>query len=175
MAALDVADTGQSHSDFKKRAVVLFDNKFRTSDPSFATRYPKPFFELPESVLCDQDIFNRFGYWALNVHLIEEGNINAGQHLSGGVICNIIGALINLLNDKYGTAGCQASRDFLSCLAKNGTTPSARWLYGLKFKILGESFERAVKNGEKLDNSEVPIYLLHVKRMNEVCRMRSAC
>ena len=57
------------------------------------------------------------------------------------------------------------SKQFFTCTEPNSASADARWYKGLKKNIWRTLFQRAVKAGEALDKSNVPIFLEHVKKI----------
>lgn len=110
--------------------------------------------QLPEATLCSKDVYERFAYFMLHVHL-------NGTHASGlpklGVdasTCgNYLGIIIHLAQDKFKANGSAEAKQFFSCLDKLSSSPEAIWLRKLKSNVTREHIDRAMISGTPLDKS----------------------
>jgi len=126
--------------------------------------YPSPFDDLPESVVCDQDIYGRLATYLTKVYKSEVGK-NKGKPLGVDSALGYLGCLLNQAKVKYKATGSDKSKLFLTCLEENSTTDAGIWLRGLKKNMTREIFQTNTGSGEELDFSAEPIYLTHVRLM----------
>lgn len=119
--------------------------------------------------LCRKETFDGFATWLTKVYKQKEG-----KPLKWSTINNCLSATINeaarLRSEASGANLLDATTKaqlelFFTCLQPGSTTNSAVWLRGLKKSVLRWGFEQCKLSGELGDDSEVPIYLEHVKKM----------
>ena len=146
-----------------KNVLNIFD-KFRTSDPALKTKYPHPFMELPEDVVCDQEIYSLFATYLLDLYKIE-GGPSSGNGLMHDSALNYLHILINKGASRFKVTGTDASKLFYTCLDPKASTESAKWLQGMKAQMLRKWFGRTKMSSDCHDNSAPPLYLEHVRKM----------
>jgi len=108
---------------------------------------------LPETVLCDRRVYQRFAHYLLHTHRIANGE-NMGERLSGGTPANYLSIAINLAADKFKAVGSDATKRFFNCLDTSSTSDEIKWLRGLKANMKREIMERARDAGDQFDTSE---------------------
>ncbi|KAK3267715.1 hypothetical protein CYMTET_23749 [Cymbomonas tetramitiformis] len=91
----------------------------------------------------------------------EEIQVQAHIKCSTAII--YFNIMLQLALGKYGERGTEKSKSFLTCVDRNSTSDSAKWLRGMRKKINQVCFERSIAMGENLDGSPTPIYLCHVR------------
>ena len=80
---------------------------------------------------------------------------NAGLPLACQSVLNYLGSALNLAANKFLVGRATPwIQEFFFCLEPKSGSDAAKWLQKLKKKIVKITFERAVKLGEQLDNSE---------------------
>ena len=87
-----------------------------------------------------------------------------------------MGSLLNRAKSRFLASGGPDIKEFFFCLEAKSGSDSAKWLRGLKIKIIKVTFDRAVKSGEQNDNSEsarFPSLSLTHRGVPHSCR--SAC
>lgn len=133
--------------------------------------YPSIWEELPESILCDKDIYGRLATFLTKVYKTETGK-NKGEPLGLDSALGYLGSLLNQAKVKFKAVGSDKSKLFLTCMDENSTTDAGYWLKGLKKNITRDIFQKRVGSGEELDHSAEPIYLLHVRLMVSLFQFR---
>ena len=110
---------------------------------------------LSSSVLCARPVYERIAHFLVHVYVIPVGVKNTGLPLACQSVLNYLGSALNLAAKKFLVGGAQPwIQEFFFCLEPKSGSDSAKWLQKLKKKIVKITFERAVKLGEQLDNSE---------------------
>mmetsp|Transcript_37311 Transcript_37311/g.91841 ORF Transcript_37311/g.91841 Transcript_37311/m.91841 type:complete len:136 (+) Transcript_37311:201-608(+) len=104
-------------------------NKFRTSSDELKEKYPAPFMELPEAVVCGQEIYSLFAGYLLNHYKIG-GGASSGNALSHDSAVNYLHILLNKGASKFKVTGTDTSKLFFTCLDPKASTESAKWFQG---------------------------------------------
>ena len=124
---------------------------------------------MPEAQLIRHGLWERFAEFMLNEYEVEDGKMplrhDEPKRLACSVVINYLRIMLNLVADKWKAIGSNAAKLFCTCLDPHATTEAAKWLGGIKKKIIRICFERDKINGELTDKSETPIYLPEVKKM----------
>ena len=111
--------------------------------------------QLGAEILCDRPVYERFSGFLVHVYLIPAGVKNAGLPLAAQSVLNYLGSLLNKAAKRFCKAGVPPEiKEFFFCLDPKSGSDSAKWLRKVKEKIVKLCFERAVKLGEVMDNSE---------------------
>ena len=134
----------------------MFDTKFRTWSDELQVKYPKPFAQLDEAVVCAKELYENWVGWLMRDWVIEEGT-HKGESLALGTVLDYMSALMGCAVRRLKATGTDASKLFLTCVDKGAETASARWWHGLRKEVKREMFERAKKLGEPMDKSAAPI------------------
>ena len=153
----------KSSSNSKERALALFDI-LRTSSPENLARWPVPFKDLPEEVVCSRPVYHAYAG-----HLYEmtsEGGKNNEKNVAPGTAQNYLGQLLTVTNARFRLTGAVASKEFLQCLSPKSTSDSAAWYRKVRSSLANQIMVRAAKNGEELDHSAVPLYPAHMAAIN---------
>jgi len=140
----------------------MFDTKFRTWNDELRVKYPKPFAQLGEAVLCATELYEDWAGWMMRDWVIEEGT-HKGESLALGSVLDYLSALMACAVRLFKGTGTDTSKLFLTCVDKGAETASARWWQGLRREIKREIFERAKKLGEPMDKSAAPLYLTEIE------------
>ena len=124
-------DKGQSDSIVQQRTNVrrIF-NKFR-SWQSVAGKYQVEFDALAEGVVCSKELHEEFATYLVNedgTGYVQETGQWAGLPLSLGSVEDYLGCLLNLAAQRFKATGQADTKLFFTCLDRNSTTDSARWL-----------------------------------------------
>lgn len=142
---------GESESWLRQKAnVARIFTEFQEQDTHLSVSWEL----LSASVLCDRPIYERFAHFLVHVYVIPKGVKNAGLSLGGQSVLNYLGSLINRAATRFLPAGTPDIKEFFFCLESKSGSASTKWLQKLKQKIIKLTFERAVKLGEQIDNSE---------------------
>ena len=151
MAALRPDGESTSWLQQKQNVARIFDEFLRQDSFGLATDWGL----LSASVLCDKPVYERFSHYLVHVYLIPAGVKNAGLPLACQSVLNYLGSALNRAASKF-LAGSAPPwiQEFFFCLESRSNSDAARWLQKMKKKIVKVTFERAVKQGEQLDNSE---------------------
>ena len=116
-------------------------------------------------MLCARPVYERIAHFLVHVYVIPAGVKNAGLPLACQSVLNYLGSALNMAAKKFLVGGAQPwIQEFFFCLEPKSGSDSAKWLQKLKKKIVKITFERAVKLGEQLDNSESA--LLHGRSLH---------
>ena len=126
--------------------------------------FPNPWDELPEIALCTGEVYAHIATYLTDVYVQDSGR-NKGDFLALDSVLGYLGALVNLASAKFRALGSPDTKMFFTCLDKNSTSESAKWYSGLKKNISRKCFERSKSAGESMDQSEVSVYLHHVRAM----------
>lgn len=163
MAGVLSKGDSKSWSDGKANVLRIF-NLFRVKDG-----IEEAFAAMPEAQLIRHGLWERFAEFMLNEYEVEDGKTplrhDEPKRLACSVVINYLRIMLNLVADKWKAIGSNAAKLFCTCLDPHATTEAAKWLGGIKKKIIRICFERDKINGELTDKSETPIYLPEVKKM----------
>lgn len=157
--ALSISSQGSSDSwEGQKRRVVAVWELFSKRD-DVKDQLAKSWEELPEELLCDGVIYEKFAAFLAHDYKIPMGNRNGGQHYASGTTIGFLQIIIRMAHAKFFSGGKPATKLFFTCLDHKSRTSAARWLHGLKKEILRVYFQRAKHDGcLKMDNKCEPIY-----------------
>jgi len=167
MSRLSSEGSSANWKAYKSKVLTCFNDHFRPHLAESGEDIP-PFDELAEGVLCDQKIHEQFAHYLANVHVIAQGNVNAGDHLAPGTSLEYLSTLINMARVKFvtGKVCLQRSRDFMTCLNYKSETPDCTWLLGLRRNIRAITMERIRKGEQKADQASKSIYPNDTKTIN---------
>lgn len=167
MSRLSSEGSSANWNAYKSKVLTCFNENFRPHLAESGEVIP-PFDELAEGVLCDQKIHEQFAHYLANLHVIAQGNVNAGDHLAPGTSLEYLSTLINMARVKFVTGkDClQRSRDFMTCLNYKSATPDCTWLLGLRRNIRAIAMERIRKGEQKADQASKSIYPNDTKTIN---------
>ena len=68
---------------------------------------------------------------------------------------------------RFGGHAHSAHAAFFRCFQSATTLPQARWLKNLRAQIARIQFQRVTKSGDEHDHSAVPLYLGHIKLVQQ--------
>ena len=178
---------GESESWLRQKAnVARIFTEFQEQDTHLSVSWEL----LSASVLCDRPIYERFAHFLeVHVYVIPKGVKNAGLPLGGQSVLNYLGSLIYRAATRFLAAGAPGIKEFFFCLESKSGSASTKWLQKLKQKIIKLTFERAVKLGEQIDNSEgeptrarcspvlavAPYFLTPVCTFSLLCLLSHSC
>ena len=163
MDAMEPGGSSKSWEKGKNNHLRLFE-KMRTEVDGMQEKFPTKFDLLPESSVCDPQLYALLATYLTDVYKIETGAY-AGGHLSIDTVVNTLRSLINMAKGKWQANGSSETKLFFTCLDKNSGTTHAQWLQGLEKKIHRKIFQRSKEAGEDMDNSAVPVYPSHMSKM----------
>jgi hypothetical protein len=152
----------KSWTQQQQNVIRIFDDKFRQSSNDL--KQLPPFEQLPEASLRDEHLYAQFALFSTEEYKIE-GGTHHGNFLSCDTVLNYFSSLINQAASLCKATGDDATKLFFSCLEAKASTPSAKWLQGVKHNIVRTLFQRAMESGEEMDKSAAPIFLVHVQLM----------
>lgn len=150
-----------SSSKHQKSNVRRLFDVFRASSPQLLESYPAPLLELPEETLRDPEMYGAFARWLVNDYTMNDD----GDFLQRSTALGYLGSCLNQARDQVRGSLDTKTTLFFTCLDDRCSTPSARWLKGLKSELTTILFERNRIAGNKIDFSQVPIYKMHVEKM----------
>ena len=136
----------------QKKNVVRIFGLFIEQDEELSTGASTSWEELSEETLCGPDVYERFGYYMLNVY--EPDQRKGEEHLDGSTVRNYLGIAVHLACDKFKAVGSDTTKRFFDCLDTNSTSEHAKWLRGVKANIERAHCERQDAAGKKIDKSE---------------------
>eukprot|EP00854_Cymbomonas_tetramitiformis_P023811 gene23811-28869_t len=135
-----------------------------------ARGYTQPWDKLPENVICDRKLYEQLAKYLIQEHkqMVKDVDDNGEEiqvqaHIKCSTAIIYFNIMLQLALGKYGERGTEKSKSFLTCVDRNSTSDSAKWLRGMRKKINQVCFERSIAMGENLDGSPTPIYLCHVR------------
>ncbi|KAK3277777.1 hypothetical protein CYMTET_14239 [Cymbomonas tetramitiformis] len=132
-----------------------------------ADRGKPAFDDIPKEIFCAPKIHEESADYMVTEYIIPEGTRNAGDHLQPKTITCYMGIVMNSACNKFKPENPDTHR-FFGCLDEGSTSDEARWWRNLKkHTVTRPIFERSKASGEKMDFSANPIYLPHIKAMNE--------
>ena len=140
--ALTSKGQSTSWSAQQKNVVRIFD-LMAEQDEELSLLEEHTWHTLPEQALCSPPVYERFAFFLLYTY--EPDAKKADEFLDGSTSKNYLATLVNLAADKFKAVGSDASKRFFDCLDTNSTSPSAKWLRGLKANIIRISIERATQ------------------------------
>ena len=112
-----VPSEGESESwDLGKANYLHLFNVFCNLHTAYLVAYPTSFQDLPEFVVTTRELCEHFATYLLEVYIIAPGNKNAGQPLACSTVCNVLGALLNMVKVCFGASGSPDTKLFLTCL-----------------------------------------------------------
>ena len=127
----------------------------------------EPWDKISAAVLCSNVVYEKWANWLLHEYKKKDGN-----HYKIGTIRNMIGMAINRASDKFMASNpSAATRNCFGCLTQPGSRHQI-WLRNLKKRALRVWFQRAMKNGEQIDGSCLPLVLEHVQDMVKAYEMK---
>ena len=144
MAALTPDGESTSWLQQKQNVARIFDEFLRQDSFGLATDWGL----LSASVLCDKPVYERFSHYLVHVYLIPAGVKNAGLPLACQSVLNYLGSALNRAAMDPGVlflSGVEVEQRRGEVVAEDEKEDRQ----GVKV-----TFERAVKQGEQLDNSE---------------------
>uniref|UniRef100_A0A7S0Q1S6 Uncharacterized protein n=1 Tax=Coccolithus braarudii TaxID=221442 RepID=A0A7S0Q1S6_9EUKA len=142
---------GISNSWLQQKAnVARIFSQFQAQDPELSVNWEF----LSPAVLCARPVHERFAHFLVHVYVIQAGVKNAGMPFTFQSVLNYLGSHLNRAASRFIATGSAEIKELFFCLESKSGSESAKWLRKLKEKIVKIAFERAVKLGEQLDNSE---------------------
>ena len=150
MAALTANGESDSWEEQKTNHLRIFE-LFRNSDPALLLLMPTAWDALPASLLCSQDVYNKFGHYLVHVYKIGARCDHGGNPLAIKVVLKVLSGMLNRARDKFFANGDALTREFFTCMDTKSSTLNAKWLGGLKKKIERICFERAMNGGNLTD------------------------
>ena len=149
MAAITPEGNSTSWLQQKANVARIF-SQFQAQDPELSVDWD----DLAAAVLCARPVYERYSHFLVHVYVIAAGVKNAGMPLACQSVLNYLGSLLNRAASRFLATGSADIKEFFFCLEPKSGCDSAKWLRKLKEKIVKITFERAVKLGLQMDNSE---------------------
>lgn len=162
---LPAAATGHEHAQTKSRAVSLY-HLFRVSNDARRSRWPT-WLQLDAKTAIQRELLQGYAHFLVHEFIIEEGMRNEGRPLSVGSVLDYINALLAQLADRFEATGDDSVKLFFTCRETKSTGANAQWLKRLRNNVLDICMERAIENGDELDNSVSCIFLQHIRAMSK--------
>ena len=134
MAALTANGESDSWEEQKTNHLRIFE-LFRNSDPALLLLMPTAWDALPASLLCSQDVYNKFGHYLVHVYKIGARCDHGGNPLAIKVVLKVLSGMLNRARDKFFANGDALTREFFTCMDTKSSTLNAKWLGGLKKKL----------------------------------------
>ena len=130
MASLTV--TPSESWDHQKKNVKRIFAKFQQKNPTLRESCAA-WEELPEKVLCDQVVYDRFANYLAKEYLSDDSD--PASFLTSQSAVNYLSSIINDASAKFKVAGDADVKLFFTCLDTKATTEQSRWLKTLKKAI----------------------------------------
>ena len=125
-----------------------------------------PWHDARAESVCRCLVINGFAEHLSEDYIISGGK-HDGQHLKLGVtVLDYLGAFMCQCSDRWKATGNDTLKLFFTCQDTKANTESAIWYRKLKARIVRICFDRALEDGESMDNSVAPVYRAHVTSMN---------
>lgn len=147
----------------KRRVEKIIDEKFRVSSAERMAAYPVAFSKLPEATLTTTTFWEQLGTFFVHEYLIPRGQKNQGEGLSCGVVCNYLSIALNLAANRFKYTGSAQAKLFFTCLDNSACTDSGKWWRCFKKEVQKVIFQRAVKDGDEMDQSATPVYPCQIR------------
>ena len=176
MAAIPAFPSGgcADSTDKGRKTVRNLFEQFRNSSDETRKRYPQHFEQLPEEILCREEVWQQFLHWLLYEHVVktaakpDKGKPESEKFLKADVALQYLSSGINQAGVIWKTKSSNpATALFFTCLDKYADTAPSKWFQGMKHNAARLESERMKETGV-IDKSATPVGFKDMQRVMAV-------